>query len=114
MQRDLRHFDGAFYSAEDVPTATRMTPGPRRGGGLYVWKASEIDELLGKEEGSIFRYAYGAWRDGNARPESDPHEELKGLNTLFRCLFAEEDGRIFQAGGGQGGGASGAGSEGPV
>ena len=30
--------------------------------------------------------AYGVQAEGNARPESDPHGELDGQNTLFRAL----------------------------
>jgi uncharacterized protein YyaL (SSP411 family) len=68
-KRDLRHPDGGFYSAEDADSYTDETKTKKGEGAFFVWKAAEIDELLGKEEGSIFRYAYGARRDGNARPD---------------------------------------------
>ncbi|WP_156345475.1 thioredoxin domain-containing protein [Verrucomicrobium spinosum] len=96
VKRDLRHPEGAFYSAEDADSYTDDTRTTKGEGAFYVWKAAEIDELLGKEEGSIFRYAYGARRDGNARPESDPHEELKGLNTLFRAYSPKKTAEYFK------------------
>ena len=101
-KRDLRHPDGGFFSAEDADSYTDDTRTKKGEGAFYVWKAEEIDTLLGKSEGGIFRYAYGARRDGNARPESDPHGELKGLNTLFRAFSPKKDRGILQARRGQG------------
>jgi uncharacterized protein YyaL (SSP411 family) len=96
VKRDLRHPDGGFFSAEDADSLAAADSPKKTEGAFYVWKASEIDELLGKEEGSIFRYAFGARRDGNARPESDPHEELKGLNTLFRAFSVKKTAEYFK------------------
>ena len=95
MLRDLRHPDGGFFSAEDADSLASADAKKKTEGAFYVWKATEIDELLGKDEGSIFRYAYGARRDGNARPESDPHGELKGLNTLFRAFSVKKTAEYF-------------------
>jgi uncharacterized protein YyaL (SSP411 family) len=75
------------------PTAETIT---KREGAFYVWTGRRDRRLLGKEEGSIFRYAYGARRDGNARPESDPQGELKGLNTLFRAFSAKKTAEYFK------------------
>jgi uncharacterized protein len=95
-KRDMRHPEGGFFSAEDADSYIDDTRTKKSEGWFYVWKASEIDELMGKEEGSIFRYAYGARRDGNARPESDPHGELKGLNTLFRAMSVKKTSEYFK------------------
>ncbi len=96
LKRDLRHKDGGFFSAEDADSLATADAAHKTEGAFYVWKASEIDELLGKEDGSIFRYAYGARRDGNARPESDPQGELKGLNTLYRAVSFKKTGEFFK------------------
>ncbi len=96
VKRDLRHPQGGFFSAEDADSYTDETRTKKSEGWFYVWTAAEIDDLLGKEEGSIFRYAYGARRDGNARPESDPHGELKGLNTLFRAMSVKKTAEYFK------------------
>jgi hypothetical protein len=96
LKRDLRHKDGGFFSAEDADSLAAADAAHKTEGAFYVWKAAEIDELLGKENGSIFRYAYGARRDGNARPESDPQGELKGLNTLYRAVSFKKTGEFFK------------------
>jgi uncharacterized protein YyaL (SSP411 family) len=95
-KRDLRHPDGGFFSAEDADSFAKEGDDHKKEGAFYIWTAAEIDELLGKEQGSLFRYAYGARRDGNARPESDPHEELKGTNTLFRAFSAKKTAEFFK------------------
>ena len=96
LKRDMLHKDGGFFSAEDADSLATADAAHKTEGAFYVWKAAEIDELLGKEDGSIFRYAYGARRDGNARPESDPHGELKGLNTLFRAVSFKKTAEYFK------------------
>lgn len=96
VKRDLRHPDGGFFSAEDADSYAREGDDHKREGAFYIWTAAEIDEALGKEDGSIFRYAYGARRDGNARQESDPHDELKGTNTLFRAYSVKKTAEFFK------------------
>jgi uncharacterized protein YyaL (SSP411 family) len=96
LKRDLRHRGGGFFSAEDADSLATADAAHKTEGAFYVWKAAEIDEILGKEHGNIFRYAYGARRDGNARPESDPHGELKGLNTLYRAVSFKKTGEYFK------------------
>ena len=96
VRRDLRHSKGVFFSAEDADSYAKEGDDHKKEGSFYIWTAAEIDELLGKEDGSIFRYAYGARRDGNARPESDPHSELKGTNTLFRAFSAKKTAEYFK------------------
>ncbi|MES2597240.1 MAG: thioredoxin domain-containing protein [Verrucomicrobiota bacterium] len=95
-KRDLRHADGGFYSAEDADSFAKEGDDHKKEGSFYIWTSAEIDSILGKEDGSTFRYAYGARRDGNARPESDPHEELKGTNTLFRAYSAKKTAEFFK------------------
>lgn len=96
VKRDLRAPQGGFYSAEDADSYSEEGDDHKKEGAFYVWKASEIDELLGKEEGSVFRYSFGARRDGNARPESDPHGELAGVNTLFRAYSVKKTAEFFK------------------
>ena len=96
LRRDMTHPEGGFFSAEDADSLATADAAHKTEGAFYVWKAAEIDELLGAREGSIFRYAYGARKDGNARPESDPQGELKGLNTLFRAFTAKKTAEFFK------------------
>lgn len=95
-KRELRHDDGGFYSALDADSLASPNDREKREGAFYVWRATEIDELLGRDNGSIFRYAFGARQAGNARPESDPHGELKGTNTLFRAFSARKTAEYFK------------------
>ena len=96
IQRDMTHADGGFFSAEDADSLAQEGDEHKKEGAFYVWTAAEIDAVLGREEGGVFRYAYGARRDGNARPESDPHGELKGTNTLFRAFSAKKTAEYFK------------------
>lgn len=96
VARDLRHPQGGFFSAEDADSYAQEGDDHKKEGAFYVWTAAEIDELLGKEEGGIFRYSFGARRDGNARPESDPHGELAGVNTLFRAYSVKKTAEFFK------------------
>jgi uncharacterized protein YyaL (SSP411 family) len=96
VRRDMRHAKGGFFSAEDADSLAHEGDNHKKEGAFYLWKAAEIDEILGRENGSIFRYAYGARRDGNARPESDPHGELRGENTLFRAFSAKKTAEFFK------------------
>jgi uncharacterized protein len=96
LQSCMMHPEGAFYSAEDADSLATAEAKKKTEGAYYVWTAQEVDELLGKRDGGIFRYAYGIRKDGNARPESDPHEELKGLNTLFRAFSAKKAAEYFK------------------
>lgn len=96
LKRELTHPEGGFFSAEDADSLATSDADHKTEGAFYVWKAAEVDELLGKRDGGIFRYAYGIRKDGNARPESDPHGELKGLNTLFRAYSAKKTAEYFK------------------
>lgn len=96
LKRDLRHEGGAFFSAEDADSFANEGDDHKKEGAFYVWTAAEIDEILGSEDGSIFRYAHGAVKNGNARPESDPHGELKGTNTLFRAYSIKKTAEYFK------------------
>jgi len=96
VARELTHPEGGFYSAEDADSLATADADHKTEGAFYVWTAAEVDELLGKRDGGIFRYAYGIRKDGNARPESDPHGELKGLNTLFRAYSAKKTAEYFK------------------
>ena len=96
LKRDLRHPDGGFFSAEDADSYAAEGDDHKKEGAFYVWTAAEIDEVLGADDGSIFRYAHGAIKNGNARPESDPHGELKGTNTLFRAYSIKKTAEYFK------------------
>ncbi len=108
--RDMRHANGAFYSAEDADSVadrsdrTSDNAVPDSGGGsvvsvsdrtsvkkegaFYVWTQAEIEKILGPDRAPLFNEAYGVASDGNA--ENDPHAEFTGKNILFQSLSAAE------------------------
>jgi len=86
--RDMRHSDGGFYSAED---ADSLGPdGHKSEGAFYIWKANELARKLDDPcDFALFAAAYGVEENGNTRPESDPHGDLSGTNTLYRAQSHE-------------------------
>ena len=75
---------GAFHAAEDADSFETADSKHAIEGAFWTWRAEEIGKLLEPKDASIFNAAYGVENDGNARPESDPHGELMGRNTLHR------------------------------
>ncbi len=93
VRRDMTSPDGGFFSAED---ADSLIPGGKEKGegAFYVWSKAEIDEVLG-EDAPLFNRVYGVEEGGNSPEGSDPHGELKGLNTLIRRCTDEEAAEAF-------------------
>lgn len=75
LQEDMRHPQGAFYSAEDADSEGRE-------GLFYVWTHEELSRLLPEEEMEAVVEGLGISRPGNFFDHSDP-EPLKGLNVLY-------------------------------
>ncbi|MEM7415016.1 MAG: thioredoxin domain-containing protein [Gemmatimonadota bacterium] len=63
---DLRDDDGRFYSARDADSEGVE-------GRFYVWTPTEVDDVLGPEDGALFRRAYDITDGGNFEGESIPH-----------------------------------------
>ena len=82
VRRDMTSPDGGFFSAEDADSL--IPGGTEKGeGAFYVWRKGEIEEALGADA-ELFCTVYGVEEDGNSPDGSDPHGELRGLNTLIR------------------------------
>ncbi len=81
--RDMAHIDGGFYAAEDADSLPRAKALLKEEGAFYVWKKSEIEEVLPQPDAQIFCDYYGVVPEGNAPREGDPHGEFKGQNILF-------------------------------
>ncbi|MDP4624789.1 MAG: thioredoxin domain-containing protein [Akkermansiaceae bacterium] len=78
--------NGAFHSAEDADSLRKEGDTEKHEGAYWTWTSEEISSLLDPKAASIFSIAFGVQAEGNSRPESDPHGELEGQNTLFRAL----------------------------
>jgi uncharacterized protein YyaL (SSP411 family) len=84
VMRQMTDDAGGFYSAEDadsVPPEQAAGAAPRKmEGAFYLWRAGEIDELLG-EDAAVVKRRFGIMPEGNA--PSDPQQEFTGKNLLF-------------------------------
>ncbi len=99
LLRDMTAESGAFYSAEDADSADPEDPSKHGEGAFYIWRQSEIEELLGPKAATFCAH-FGVESDGNV--EQDPHGEFTGRNILFEAKpadgasFAEEKQALFR------------------
>jgi len=91
----LRDPGGAFHAAEDADSLPDAASTRKREGAFWTWAADEISSLLEPRDAALFCAAYGVRAEGNARPESDPHGELAGQNTLFQAKDDDTLAAIF-------------------
>jgi uncharacterized protein len=66
VAREMRSDEGAFFSSQDADSEGEE-------GRFYVWSADEIDEVLGPEEGPLFRLHYDVAPGGNWEGKSILH-----------------------------------------
>ncbi|MFA6440139.1 MAG: hypothetical protein WCX28_12580, partial [Bacteriovoracaceae bacterium] len=57
-------------------------------GAFYVWKKTEIEQILTADEARIFCHHYSVDVTGNVH--SDPHQEFTGKNILFNPFTVEQ------------------------
>jgi hypothetical protein len=89
VQRVLMNPDGGFYSAEDAESAVSpFYPEQKKEGAYYIWKKSELDSMLTKEESEIAGFMFGVEKEGNV--QSDARREFVGENIFFAAHSAEE------------------------
>ena len=94
--RDLTGPEGQFYSAEDADSARDPAkPDDKAEGAFYVWKAEEIDALLGKEAADVVKFRFGVEPGGNVPAAQDPHQEFPGQNVLFAAQTLEATAQKF-------------------
>ena len=77
LEKELRAPDGAFYASQDADSEGRE-------GAYYIWKKSEIIELLGAEAGEFCARAYGVSEAGNFADEP-------GASVLSRSAAKGDD-----------------------
>ena len=89
--REMTDLDGGFYCAEDadsIPPEQAGAEGAHKSeGAFYLWRADEVDELLGADA-RIIRQRFGIEPDGNA--PSDPQQEFTGKNLLYVARSIDE------------------------
>lgn len=89
LARDMAGPEGQLYAAEDADSPSPEDPSQSKEGAFYVWTDAEVRQELGGEA-EPFAAAFDVKEAGNARPESDPHGELSGTNTLARVASDAE------------------------
>lgn len=87
---DMRDPCGAFHAAEDADSLPHPDAGEKHEGAFWTWTEEEIRHHLAADDAEWFIAAFGVKPGGNARPESDPHGELTGRNTLYQAAAPEE------------------------
>ena len=73
--------DGGFYSAEDADSEGEE-------GKFYLWKQSEVLDLLGKEEGELFVKILNISKEGNYHEEASGHKTDTNIPHLQKSLAA--------------------------
>jgi uncharacterized protein YyaL (SSP411 family) len=89
--REMTDEAGGFYSAEDadsVPPEHAGDAAPHATeGAFYLWRATELDELLG-DHAAIVKSRFGVESGGNA--PVDPQQEFTGKNLLYVARSIDE------------------------
>lgn len=91
--RDMTSQKGGFFSAEDADSIDPEKSGHNIEGAFYVWKKSEIENILTADESKVLCYHYAVEENGNAL--SDPHLEFGGKNILFNPFTIEQTSEHF-------------------
>ena len=93
--RDMTHPEGGFYSAEDADSAPDAAqPEEKAEGAFYLWRKTEIENLLGEEKAEIFNYCFGVSGSGNTI--NDPHGDFRDGNVLYAAYTSAEAARQFK------------------
>jgi uncharacterized protein YyaL (SSP411 family) len=95
LMHTLRDSGGAFHAAEDADSLPSPDAAHKLEGAFWTWRVDEIGAMLTPRDSAVFCAAFGVEAAGNARPESDPHGELEGRNTLFRAMRDEDLAAMF-------------------
>jgi uncharacterized protein YyaL (SSP411 family) len=94
--RDLTGPDGQFFSAEDADSARDPArPDEKAEGAFYVWRADEIEKVLGPESAAVFDFHFGVAAGGNVSRPQDPRGEFPNLNVLAVAHTPEETAKQF-------------------
>lgn len=89
VMREMTDAGGGFHSAEDADSVPPEQPDSRekKEGAYYLWRAGEIDALLGDDAAVVTR-RFGIEPDGNA--PQDPQQEFTGKNLLYVARGLDE------------------------
>jgi len=92
VQREMRSPEGAFYSTQDADSEGEE-------GKFYVWTPDEVDDLLGPEDGPLFRAYYDVTPAGNFEGHSIPHVDRTAQEVASEAgVTAEQLERVLARG----------------
>lgn len=89
LDRDLRHPDGGFFSAEDADSMLLDDGELTREGAFYLWSHAELLAVAGDQFG-WFAPLFGIREEGNISDKLDPQSEMKGRNVLHQVKSVGE------------------------
>ncbi|UCB54446.1 MAG: thioredoxin domain-containing protein, partial [Thiotrichales bacterium] len=78
---EMRHPQGAFYSALDASSERPDQPGEHAEGAYYLWRAADLRSALNKDEWEFIRRYFDIQDNGNI--VSDPRGDFEKLNILY-------------------------------
>lgn len=92
LERYMTSPDGSIYAAEDADSLASPDADHAKEGAFYVWDATELEEVLGKDSMTytLFAKHFDIRLDGNIPSEADPHGELVGKNMLHASVPLSE------------------------
>ena len=83
LLRDMRHAQGAFFTAEDAESYESSDAKVKREGAFYVWSSEELNAaLIDDQLASIAHSYYTLSENGNAPSGPFNTTEVEGYNTL--------------------------------
>ncbi|MEI4769547.1 thioredoxin domain-containing protein [Psychrobacillus sp. FJAT-51614] len=90
IEREMTHPDGGFYSAIDADSEGTE-------GTYYIWSLTEVLEILGEEEGTLFAKAYDITEEGNFEGKNIPnliYVDAKSLVEEYDISLDELEDRL--------------------
>ena len=84
LDRDLRHPEGAFFSAEDADSFLLDAGESKREGAYYLWHYNDLKAVVG-DQLDWFLPLFGIREEGNISEKLDPQGEMKGRNVLHQA-----------------------------
>jgi uncharacterized protein len=93
--REMQQPRGGFASAEDADSPIGSRASETSEGAFYLWTTKEVENVLSKQDATVFEYAYGAESSGNVPGQQDVRGELKGKNVLYEARSTEETAKKF-------------------
>ncbi len=97
LLRDLRHVDGAFFSAEDADSLIAAGRPEHAEGAFYVWTSEQVAAAVGSEDARLLTAHFDILAEGNVPAELDPQHEFSGRNILAQQRPLSATARMLNA-----------------